>query len=501
MKRKVLVVLFTVLLGIFVVFGLSGCSTESYVVTFDTDGGSAVASQTVEEGQKVIRPENPKKMGFVFDGWYIDGEEWLFYGYTVTNNITLTAKWVESYTEGLQFQKIDNKEEYTVIGLGTASDLDIIIPMTYNNLPVTSISDNAFNADKNKQVNYLTSVFIPDSVTSIGSHAFRGCSNLTEISIPDSVTSIGSYAFRYCHNLIYNIYENGKYLGNNKNKYIALISVTNLAQNTYTIHQNTKFIYDSVFNSCLNLQKIIIPNNMISIGREAFWNCLRLTEITIPDSVTSIGEDAFYDCDSLTYNTYEKGNYLGNSKNKYLVLISVDDHTQRTYTIHQNTKFIYDSAFYSCSNLKEITIPDSVISIGYEAFSWCRRLSKITIPDSITSIGNNAFEYCFSLWELTIPESVTNIGRAAFYDCRCLTEVTLGNKVTEIGYNAFAKCRSLSIVYYTGTISEWTAIDIDDGNQNLKDATVYYYVEKETDVPTDGGKYWHYNPQGKVEIW
>ena len=103
------------------------------------------------------------------------------------------------------------------------------------------------------------------------------------------------------------------------------------------------------------------------------------------------------------------------------------------------------SAFYNCSSLTSITIPNSVTSIGNSAFEDCSSLTSITIPNSVTSIGNSAFEDCSSLTSVTIPNSVTSIGMYAFWVCSSLTSVTIGNSVTSIGIAAFSGCSLSSI--------------------------------------------------------
>ena len=107
---------------------------------------------------------------------------------------------------------------------------------------------------------------------------------------------------------------------------------------------------------------------------------------------------------------------------------------------------IGDCAFYDCSGLTSITIPNSVTSIGNSAFSGCSGLTSVTIGNSVTSIGKDAFSNCKGLASITIPNSVTSIGNYAFDDCSALTSVTIGNSVTSIGSYAFADAKLRNIV-------------------------------------------------------
>ncbi|MEE1068844.1 MAG: leucine-rich repeat domain-containing protein, partial [Paludibacteraceae bacterium] len=142
-------------------------------------------------------------------------------------------------------------------------------------------------------------------------------------------------------------------------------------------------------------------------------------------SVTSIGKQAFYKCSSLT-----------------------------SVTIPNSVTSIGESAFMGCKSLTSVTIPNSVTSIGGWAFYWCHSLTFVTIPNSVTSIGKYTFYGCSSLASITIPNSVTSIGKEAFDGCSSLTSVTIPNSVTSIGSSAFRGCSSL------------TAINVDSNNPN-----------------------------------
>ncbi|MDD6165230.1 MAG: leucine-rich repeat domain-containing protein, partial [Bacteroidales bacterium] len=147
-------------------------------------------------------------------------------------------------------------------------------------------------------------------------------------------------------------------------------------------------------------------------------------------SVTSIGDDAFYGCSGLT-----------------------------SVTIPNSVISIGWSAFSGCSGLTSITIPNSVISIGYRAFAECSSLTSVTIPNSVTSIGGGAFQGCSGLTSVTIPNSVTSIGEEAFYECSGLTSVTIPNSVISIGNSAFYECSGLTSVTIGNSVTSigWSA--------------------------------------------
>ena len=128
------------------------------------------------------------------------------------------------------------------------------------------------------------------------------------------------------------------------------------------------------------------------------------------------------------------------------------------YMIKQGTRSICDEAFWCCSSLQSVTIPDSVTSIGDEAFWCCSSLQSVTIPGSVTSIGNSAFYGCSSLQSFTIPGSVTSIGDGAFSRCYSLQSVAIPDSVTSIGDFAFEDCSSL----YSVTIPDFVT-SIGDG--------------------------------------
>ena len=201
-------------------------------------------------------------------------------------------------------------------------------------------SDGVIIYDDTTFVSYVgneTDIIIPDSVTSIGSGAFWGCSGLTSVTIPDSVTEIGEYAFFGCKGLTSMTIPAG---------------VTSIAQGT--------------FYECRGLTNVTIPDSVIEIGKYAFHDCSGLTSVTIPDSVIEIGEYAFYWCIGL-----------------------------KSVTIPDSVINIAQGAFYICRGLTSVTIGNG--NIGRNAFWDCSELTSVTIGSSVTSIGNGAFSGCSGL--------------------------------------------------------------------------------------------------------
>ncbi len=301
---------------------------------------------------------------------------------------------------------------------------------------VTSIRSGAF-----EDCDSLTSVIIGDSVTSIGNYAFRSCKSLANVTIGKGVTSIGSGAFEDCDSLT---------------SVTILDSVTSIGSGAFsgcdvlssvTIGDSVTSIGSNAFSNCLSIVSIIIPDSVTSIGSSAFSNCPSIASIAIPDSVTSIGSGAFSGCDSLESMVVSSGNKVYHSMNNCLI----ETETKTLIAGFKNSVIpadgsvtsIGDDAFYYCTSLVSITIPDSVTSIGYRAFCSCDALESIAIPDNVTSIGNFAFSGCDVLSSVTIGDSVTSIGSYAFYSCDVLANVTIGDSVTSIGSYAFSNCPSI----------------------------------------------------------
>lgn len=237
------------------------------------------------------------------------------------------------YKERLAYRLNDDGQSYGVSGIGRVTGTDIVIPLTYRGLPITSICNGSLR-DRN-----ITSVVISNSVINIGSQAFTNCTNLTSVTMPNSIVTIGNGAFSGCANLA-----------------------------SLTIPNSVTTIGDSAFHSCWALTSLTIPNSVTNFGKYVCEFCINATTITLPNGLTNIPEATFYGCRNLENITIPDG------------VITIDK-----------------QAFNECTKLESIAIPNGVTAIDYETFASCTRLSSISLPVTLEVIGGNAFRLCGSL--------------------------------------------------------------------------------------------------------
>lgn len=286
----------------------------------------------------------------------------------------------------------------------------------------------------------LIEITIPDSVTTIGSNAFNGCTALTSINISNSVTSIGSQVFANCTGLKTLNYN--AQVGIGEGAFAGKPNLTNV-----TIGNNVTSIGEGAFNGCTALTSCTFEENsqLTSIGGGAFYNCSSLTSINISSGVTSIGDNAFSYCNGLTSvsidsNTIVSSVYTSSTNMKNIFGPQVEE-----YIIGNSVTSIGDNAFYYCTSLTSVTIGSGVTSIGDYAFASCSDLTSCTFNENsqLTSIGYAAFASCDSLTSIDIPNSVTSIGNSVFNGCSSLTSIDIPNSVTSIGTNVFNGCSGL----------------------------------------------------------
>ncbi len=466
--------------------------------------------------------------------------------------------------QSLEYALSEGGDYYIVVGIGSVTDSDIVIPAQYNGLPVKEIGAEAFVLNDR-----LTSVTISKGITRINESAFNACMNLHSVSIPDTVTHIGITAFTGSGLRSVSIPSSVTYMGK-----MAFSSCGNLL--SVTVPGSVQTVSDYAFWRCESLTDVVLEEGIIFIGEGALSDCpiLRLTlpgslgeieyamfswyttleEVTLGEGIERIEEDAFADCwdlnkivlpvslqyigatafsdsalSNIVYNgtssqwlSIEKhsnwdvgiGNYsityLGDGQ--YSPVQPPQENTDGTaglrYKLLENGTYavsgigsatdtkivvasnyngvsvtaIADQAFTNCTQIREITLPDSITSVGYSAFSGCdnltgkeydnayyigstgnpylvllsaksKAITSCTIHENTKLIYEHAFEYCENLTDITIPDNVSDIGHGTFSDCYALERVQLPNGIKEIGIGTFNGCRSLKEIVIPDSVT------------------------------------------------
>jgi len=467
---------------------------RQYVVSFNSLGGTSVSSVQTNSNSLVKKPAAPFRDGYVFIGWYKDKDfkiKWDFNVDKVTEDITLYAKW--GVASDLSYELNADGESYAVVGVNT-DDTDIIIPDTYNNKSVTVIS-SIYDSD-------ITSIFIPDSITTINEIAFYTCDRLKEVNVPDSVTDIGMGAFVTCFSLekltvdntnpIYHSY--GNCIIETASKTLIAGCKTSVIPDDGSV---TKIKYAFAHSG---MSEFVIPKSVTEIGDAAFF-CSGLTRVTIPENVISIADNAFDGCEHLVevcnkskLDIVEGSDTFGkiaeNAKNVYTPTSGqsniIDDDGLIFYCDETDTDFLaYEG------NATDVVLPQNFngreYTINQLAFSFNSNLKTLTIPDFLVDLnilecepylnkffiltrethplytskegvifnknGTELIKVSKGIENLSIPNNVVAIGENAFYRCSSLTSVIIPDSVISIGEYAFSFCSSLESITISSSVT------------------------------------------------
>lgn len=440
-----------------------------------------------------------ESIGKYFYGWFIDSD----FKTALTDktrflkNSQIYAKWVEVNVD--KFTYVEDNGSATITGYDMGGEIGaiVVVPSVINSIPVKEIGANCFAESK------IGEVIICDGVQKIGSKALYKCGHLRKVVMPDSVQEIGDSAMQYSYGsmesirvssgvtfigtsafpdlgdakkLVCNEFDNVKYLGNENDKYLILLSATNTEILMAGISNKCKFICEEAFAECekLNyiaipnsvvgidkkaflgckgLNEMVLPNNIVEIREQTFSGCTGLTKLVIPSGVTQIGENAFMGCHALAeiYNLSDLALSMGSSNNGLVACCAKviyssmseqsklsternviyyndgDEKVALTVVVKSATKVeivsgctaINDWAFEDCEAVETVVVANTVKSIGDSAFRFCGALKKVEFGSGsqLSVIKMFAFSNCAKLEYIIIPISVSNMEEEIFAGC------------------------------------------------------------------------------------
>ncbi len=396
---------------------------------------------------------------------------------------------------------------YEVTGIGTVTSNEIVVPPTYNGLPVVSIGKRAFENNVN-----ITNVTLSENIRDINNFAFSGCTALETIDIytshrlktiqrgafsgsglktlimPDSIDNIPYAIIDNCINLEYIRFSEGLIMisdqfFNNTPKLTSIVlpnSLSYIAKNVFVgssiesikIPKAVEYIGESAFeDTIINSIEFEEGSLLEEIGQSAFKGCNNLESIIIPANVTTIGLFAFSDCANLKSVTFEE-----NCKLTTLEMLFDDGTGINEFTIPKSVTTLGDMAFYNVTALETVRFEDysEVTELPFELFYYCTNLTTVDFGEGskIDTIGPNVFMNCTSLKEIDIPKGVTSIGYQAFSNTTAMKSITISLNIETMGDRVF---------------SGWTE------NQTI-------YIEDRLEAPADWSSSWNYKSDAVI-VW
>lgn len=400
----------------------------------------------------------------------------------------------------------------SVIEIGKAAFADCI---NLKNISITQsnkiINDRAFSSCSS-----LNSVFLPSGTEKIGERAFENCTGLTQIVLPSQVKELETDILRGCIsltevNLPYIVSQEKSYM-----QYYFGVSNMGLSASLKKVTVSADFsqLPDRIFENCLDIEEILLPQTVSVIGEAAFGNCSKLSLVNLSDSIFAIGKDAFRNCISLGEITlpaalqsigecafavygYEETNTTEILINSSNVLQEIGLRAFDSSKIKGNLTFgsqlnsISDYAFFQCNSIQNVVINNNNALIGKNVFQNCQNIKSMTVPlknnyvmdtnsylgyyfgggdyyanftvpaslttvniiSGIQKIPDYAFYYCNRITNISLPNGINSIGNYAFYECNALVGVESASKnIDTVGNFAFYRCQSLPIIDFSSSL-------------------------------------------------
>lgn len=309
----------------------------------------------------------------------------------------------------------------------------------------------------------LRSISFAPGLKKIGAYAFYSCVLLDNTQtgtsiIPDTVTSIGTNAFKKTK--LYNSPVDGVvYAGNWAVGYGGSVKTTTITIREGTIGvsdyafyglpvieafsglTDVRYIGKGAFYGCSELASVSLNRNLKKIPDYAFYGCVKLKDVSLPFRLQEIGRSAFYACESLEELDTEGTEIIKIGDYAFYGCVKLGS------VLFENTlEEIGNYAFFGNTELKEITLPSSLVTVGDKAFYQCSALAKLDLGDGVKELGDSAFAHCDGLTEINIPASLEKIGDMVFYLCSNVEKITFSDGVKEIGHYAFAEMKKVEEV-------------------------------------------------------
>lgn len=381
--------------------------------------------------------------------------------------IAIAAVLAQAATEtvnGITWTYTVSDGKASVTGIPSSTSGAVTIPSILGGYSVASIEGSAFYECRS-----LTSIIIPEGVTSIGDLAFSGCSSLMSVTMPDSVTSIGWRAFEDCSSLTSVVIPNGvKIIGNGAFLGCTSLKEVNINEGVKCIGECSKHLNSSWGGgtsmgggtTTSSTGEQVLSGNLSDRG--VFEYCISLASISIPNSVTNIGDRAFAECTSLT-----------------------------NVMMTDNVKEIGHQVFYKCTSLSDIVLPKELSYMGFGAFAECSSLQDVKIPSSLEDLLDGAFYNCTSLTNVVIGKGVKKLGWGIWYNSSSSTtpegSVSGGGVISTDTYGLFENCTRLTRFVIPSTVSsvdDW----VFEGCSSIKEVKLSNYLLQDWYLPQEFGK-------------
>ena len=321
--------------------------------------------------------------------------------------------------------------------------------------------------------NEITTLALPENITTISAAAFAGGENIITVTIPANIQQFGADAFLDCKNLQSASYASTNHFINmnydnefaSPLKYAKNVTITGGSIANITINQDIK---DNLFANAIGVNQVTVGSGCHTIGKAAFKGCEYLSEVTIEEGLETIDNDAFKDCKNLVNITLPASlkkigsqAFYGCYKLKSITIpagvetlfheIFMNCTGLESVTIETtHIAGILDRCFYGCTALKSVQLSNTITTIGRETFRKCSSLTALPTGSLLQSISNYAFAECNGIQTLDIPSSVFYLAPNAFTDCKGLTQLIINIAATnrlQIGNGAFAGCENLETIF------------------------------------------------------